>query len=162
MNWNVISLAPRYEVSDSGFIRRGDKILKPYIADGYLKVELWDSGVSKKYLVHRLVAFAFIGEPPTPKHEVAHWNGQKQDNNAFNLRWATRSENSLDKVRHGKSSRGENHPLVKLSTIQVLAIKEALKNDCPSLVSKSLGVSYSCVKSIKYGRAWAWLSCGIM
>jgi hypothetical protein len=52
-------------------------------------------------LVHRLVLLAFRGEPPTPHHECAHWNGDPSDNSIGNLRWATKVENHADRWRHG-------------------------------------------------------------
>lgn len=45
----------------------------------------------KKY-VHRLVATAFLGPPPSVGATVDHINQKTDDNRAVNLRWATRSE----------------------------------------------------------------------
>lgn len=46
--------------------------------------------------VHRIVAFAFLGLPPTPQHVVDHIDTNKQNNRPDNLRWVTRLENVLD------------------------------------------------------------------
>lgn len=46
-------------------------------------------------VVHRIVAFAFIGEPPTPKHIVDHIDTNRQNNRPENLRWLTKLENIL-------------------------------------------------------------------
>ena len=43
--------------------------------------------------VHRLVAMAFLGEPPSDKVEVNHKDGNKENNAIGNLEWVTRSEN---------------------------------------------------------------------
>jgi len=45
--------------------------------------------------VHRLVATAFHGEPPTKEHVVDHIDTNKQNNRPENLRWVTRLENVL-------------------------------------------------------------------
>lgn len=106
-----------YEVSDAGRVRRAptsryrnstpDGVLKPVpIAGGYLKVSLVDRGRHRQELVHRLVAHAFLGPQPTPKHEVAHSDGTCTNNRATNLRWATHQENIDDRERHGRTSRG--------------------------------------------------------
>ena len=45
--------------------------------------------------VHRIVASAFHGEPPTKEHVVDHLDTNKQNNRPENLRWVTRLENVL-------------------------------------------------------------------
>lgn len=43
--------------------------------------------------VHRIVAIAFLGEPPTNSHVVDHIDTNRQNNRPSNLRWVTRLEN---------------------------------------------------------------------
>ena len=43
--------------------------------------------------VHRIVALAFHGEPPTKEHIVDHIDTNRQNNRQNNLRWITRLEN---------------------------------------------------------------------
>lgn len=43
--------------------------------------------------VHRIVATAFLGEPPTDEHVVDHIDTDRQNNRPSNLRWVTRLEN---------------------------------------------------------------------
>jgi hypothetical protein len=45
--------------------------------------------------VHRIIAIAFHGEPPTKEHVVDHIDTNKQNNRPENLRWVTRLENVL-------------------------------------------------------------------
>ena len=45
--------------------------------------------------IHRIVATAFNGEPPTKEHVVDHIDTNKQNNRPDNLRWVTRLENIL-------------------------------------------------------------------
>jgi len=45
--------------------------------------------------VHRIVAMAFLGQPPTTTHVVDHIDTNKQNNRPANLRWVTRFENVL-------------------------------------------------------------------
>jgi hypothetical protein len=46
--------------------------------------------------VHRIVAFAFLGEPPTSQHVVDHIDTNRQNNRPENLRWLTKLENALN------------------------------------------------------------------
>ncbi|MBO5294347.1 MAG: HNH endonuclease [Clostridia bacterium] len=45
--------------------------------------------------VHRIVAWAFHGEPPTMDHIVDHIDTNRQNNRPSNLRWTTRFENAV-------------------------------------------------------------------
>lgn len=58
---------------------------------GYLIVNLRKDGVRKSFLIHRLVAEAFIPNPDN-KLTVDHMNRNRADNRMDNLRWATRLE----------------------------------------------------------------------
>lgn len=46
-------------------------------------------------IVHRIVAIAFHGEPPSPQHIVDHIDTNRQNNRPENLRWVTKLENIL-------------------------------------------------------------------
>jgi hypothetical protein len=43
--------------------------------------------------IHRIVAYAFLGEPPTKDHVVDHIDTNRKNNRPSNLRWITRLEN---------------------------------------------------------------------
>lgn len=115
-SWKHIdSYEGRYEVSDRGRVRNiiTGRILKPWITDtGYLLVSLYGNGERpEKRRVHRLVAFAFLGEPG-PDQEVCHGDGTRTNNAVYNLRWGTRSDNMRDAVKHGthpNAFRGRTH-----------------------------------------------------
>ena len=70
-----------------------EKILKPEITrDGHLRVVLCEAGKSKRVLVHRLVAQAFIDNPYNLP-QVNHIDGDKSNNSIDNLEWCTREDN---------------------------------------------------------------------
>ena len=78
-----------------------ESILKPFKnSDGYLRVELWKNNKQQTRFVHRLVLEAFVVEAP-PGTQACHWNDTPEDNRLENLRWGTKSENTLDSVRNG-------------------------------------------------------------
>ena len=47
-------------------------------------------------VIHRIVAYAFIREPPTTQHIVDHIDTNRQNNRPENLRWLTKLENILN------------------------------------------------------------------
>jgi hypothetical protein len=60
--------------------------------NNYMKVLLSKEGKQQIYLVHRLVAQAFIPNPDN-KSEIDHINTDRTDNRVENLQWVTRKEN---------------------------------------------------------------------
>lgn len=74
------------------------QVLKPYLCEGYLKVDLYQKSIRKKCFVHRLVAELFIHNP-LRLPEVNHLNGDRTDNNITNLEWCTTSENNIHSFR---------------------------------------------------------------
>lgn len=89
-----------YSVRDNGAILRHSRLnKKPRQLDnnwtfGYLN----DKGylIISSEVVHRIVAFAFLGQPPTNQHVVDHIDTNRQNNRPENLRWLTRLENILN------------------------------------------------------------------
>jgi len=59
---------------------------------GYLQLDLRVNGITKCYMVHRLLAEYFIPNPEN-KPCINHKDGNKLNNNLSNLEWCTYSEN---------------------------------------------------------------------
>lgn len=91
----------RYSARDNGAImrhqregkriRKGDNVWtfgKPNEKTGYMEFA--------GQRVHRIVAFAFHGNPPTEQHVVDHIDTNRRNNRPNNLRWLTRLENVLN------------------------------------------------------------------
>jgi hypothetical protein len=96
--WKHIAMFERYEVSNTGNIRRGNKLLAAGLdTDGYRQVNLYSGG--KRYIkrVYRLVMEAFNPNVES-KPQIDHINRIRTDDRLENLRWATASEN----VRNSK------------------------------------------------------------
>lgn len=101
-----------YYVNASGDIKstKGtiERILKQKIAKtGYPVVNLTQRVGRKKILtipVHTLVAFAFLGLPPTPYGKrkgcsvVRHIDGDKKNNKVENLMWIKRQQQKITKI----------------------------------------------------------------
>lgn len=84
-----------YATYDWFIIGRSWKILSWRLSDRYYKVALPVDGKQKDFLVHRMIAIAFIPNPDNKKY-VNHIDGNKLNNAVPNLEWCTHTEN----VRH--------------------------------------------------------------
>lgn len=60
------------------------------------RVSLWKNGIPKDFLVARLVASTFLGNPPTG-FTVNHKDGNRLNNKICNLEWLSLGDN----IRHG-------------------------------------------------------------
>ena len=119
----VISVDPTYVVDRTGKVYGPRGPLTQYRTCGGKYRAVYLSGIGMKY-VHRVVAEAFIPNPEG-KPQVGHWDGDSLNNDVSNLRWVTQSENEADKVRHGKSNRGDQRSgSSKLSAQDVWEIRD--------------------------------------
>ena len=92
-----------YSISEDGMVynTKFNRKMKPNINSiGYLRVLLSSGGSTKQLFIHRLVADAFVPNPDN-KPEVNHIDGNKENNNANNLEWVTRSENENHAYKTG-------------------------------------------------------------
>ena len=123
-----------YQVSNLGQIRSVDrkiyqshnqkdsnyksKLRKPTVdKHGYLEINLCKGSKSKKYLVHRLVANAFI---PNPNNypQVNHIDENKHNNFVDNLEWCTPKYNSnygyrKERIKKARTNNMYNQKAVK-------------------------------------------------
>ena len=104
--WKNINDFPNYEVSNFGRVKnvKTGHILKTNTSDRYYSVELFNNGESKRILVHRLVAEAFLPKV-TGKEWINHKDGNRYNNEVSNLEWCTPTENNIHAIQTGL-----NHP----------------------------------------------------
>ena len=86
-----------YQVSNFGRVKSikfgKEIILKQKIKDGYYYVGLSKNGIQKMYLVHRLVAEAFLPNPDNLP-QVNHKDENKLNNVVSNLEWCSAQYNN--------------------------------------------------------------------
>jgi hypothetical protein len=105
--WKFINGYENYKISDHGNVKNiiTNKMLKPRINNrGYNNVDLYNIGKRTKP-IHRLVAEAFL-ENPDDKRCVDHIDRNKLNNHISNLRYATDSENGMNKSRQSNNTSG--------------------------------------------------------
>lgn len=93
----------KYVAGDDGLIYSTDfnhtgktKALKGWWnKDGYYEVLMNIDGKRVVGVSHRYVALAFLGMKPTPKHQINHKNGVRDDNRPENLEYMTHQENVI-------------------------------------------------------------------
>ena len=91
---NIPGYFGTYKITESGdvYSNLSNKILKPHIHRGYLRLNLFIDGRFKQWKVHRLVALTFLG--PTPKGmEINHKDANKLNNHYKNLEFVTHVQN---------------------------------------------------------------------
>jgi hypothetical protein len=123
---------------------------------GYRSVALSVNNVATTFLIHRLVAAAFV-ERPDNCTEVNHIDGNKTHNAASNLEWCTPKHNTQHAVRTGlhKAARGERSGNAKLTDSAVREIRRRLADgEMVKSIAASFGVSTAPISYIKTGKAW--------
>lgn len=124
--------------------------------NGYMEVTLSASGKSSVRTVHRLVLEAFVGPCPDGM-ECRHFpDRDKANNRSSNLSWATRIENDRDKDRHGTRSRGEHRWNAKLTTDEVVKIRDLRSTGRYSMseLAVMFDVSKKSILNVVHGRNW--------
>lgn len=117
-----------YSVRDNGAVLR-------HAREGKRKRkydDVWTFGNPNKHtgymnfngeMVHRIVAWAFLGNPPSSQHVVDHIDTNRRNNRPENLRWLTKLENAL------------NNPITRRKIIYYCGSIDAFVRD-PSVLKK--------------------------
>jgi hypothetical protein len=70
------------------------------VGNGYMTLKRKVDGKQKHFLVHRIVAAAWLEPPLFPEQtQIDHIDGDKQNNRVENLRWVTPKENCKNRTR---------------------------------------------------------------
>jgi hypothetical protein len=163
-HWKKVKYWP-YEVSSFGRVRRtgaacgatpGKVLREGTKKSGHKYVTLYDRGRQETWCVHRLVCEAFHGHPPTPKHEVAHDDGDPGNNHWINLRWATHKENHADQQKHGTANKGVRNGRSKLSEADVIKLRQmAAAKVGTDVIAATFGLHRNSVSQIVRRDRWA-------
>lgn len=142
--WKNIEGYEEYQISTHGNVKSlrfgKERILKPATnKKGYLRVILSKQGKLKGYLIHRLVAEAFI-DNPNNYQQVNHRDEDKANNYIENLEWCTPKYNINYGTRTEKISK------------QVLCIETGVVYTSTHQVERQLGFSNSYISQCCNGK----------
>lgn len=147
-----------YKINNLGdiFSIKKNKILKIDNSIGYSRITLHKHGKSKKFLVHRLLAIAFILNNENKKC-INHKDGNKLNNRLDNLEWCTYTENNQHAIDVGLRAvkLGEESPHHKLNKKTVIEIRHQLdKGLSQRKIAKLFNISQSAVQMINVKKTW--------
>ncbi|WOL22926.1 HNH homing endonuclease [Escherichia phage vB_EcoM_JNE01] len=162
---DVVGYEDHFQVSNKGRIysKRTNKILvQGTNKKGYkvLSTRIGGrTGVCKCFRVHILVAQAFISNPHN-KPIVNHKDGNKQNNEDWNLEWSTYSENTNHAYKNGLTIplKGTEQVQSKLTEDDVRYIRSVYKpydkTYGASMLAKQFGVHHSLISDIASHKSW--------
>lgn len=142
---DIIGQEGKYQISNQGNIKsvKRNIILKTYIHNNkYLRVNIPNKPKPLKLKVHRLVAIHFIPNPEN-KPQVNHKDGNKLNNNDWNLEWNTDEENRIHAIKTGLQTYKNKR--------KVLDIRTNTKYQSQADASRKLKLSVTKVKNITHG-----------
>ena len=146
--WKPILGASRYEISNMGRVRTYYKT-KDYFAEIqsepnpvslYLQFHLTlDTGKTKTYRLHRLVAKAWVDGWREDKDVVNHIDGDRLSNAASNLEWVSVSENN--KHAYDKLGRPSNRAYQRNGKFTKITLDEQYEFKTIRALARFLGKS---------------------
>lgn len=158
--WKQIDGYSNYHISNNGIVKTTNfnhtgthRLIKVFInIYGYPAVNLMERGERKRWLVHRLVAEAFIPND-TNKETVNHKDGNKRNNHISNLEWMSVEDN----LKHGhasgfvKYSKGEGHYQSKVPTKDIIEIRKLIGSGMKGRdIASKFGVHEKYISAIKH------------
>lgn len=142
-----------YQVSNLGRVKnvKRNSILKTDIErGGYFRVTLYKNGKPKHYLIHRLVAQAFVyNQDPVKNVEVDHINTIRTDNRAENLEWVDKQKNHRNPITR------EHYGKSKSKVVLQYDLGDNLIKEWESImqVERELGISQPSISNCCTGRS---------
>lgn len=155
--WKTVPEDARYEVSSLGRLRFNGRDAPTYIANTGYRSTYLRKPTRKKVSLHRIVCEAFHGPSELPT--VNHKDGDKLNNRADNLEWASYSDNQKHAIATGLNPGlelriGEDVNTSKLTKADVLAIRENRNRLTGRAMASMYNVAESAISAIRLGKVW--------
>jgi hypothetical protein len=169
-DWNgkyLISNLGRFKSIDGKYTKKhpdGYITLGTIGNSGYRAVTLRNCGLYYSVRVHTLVGEHFCDKPSSvEKLCINHIDGNKLNNNFWNLEWITLGENVKHAVRIGLMDlKGEKHFRAKLTNEKVIEMRRLRANGLThQRIADMFGVSRRQAGDVIKGINWGWLKEGL-
>jgi len=108
---DIVGYEGLYGIEEDGRVWSygSNKYLKATVSNhGYFRIGLVKDNITKKYLIHRLIAIAYIPNPDN-KPFIDHINRNRVDNTIENLRWVDMIENNQNLSYRNDNVLNEHH-----------------------------------------------------
>lgn len=129
-------------------------LIWPYskMSNGYGQIRI----NGKLCTVSRLLCEDVNGPPDNPNDHAAHSCGRGMDAcvTKAHIQWKTKSENEKDKINHGTHNRGSQHPLSKLTEIQIREIRALKGKETQQATADRYGVANQAISKIQARKSW--------
>jgi hypothetical protein len=101
-----LSYNDKYEVSIEGEVRdkKTGRILKGCVIQGYKRHGFKIDGKQKMVYLHHIIASLFLPAPTEPNCVIDHYDRNRLNNHPSNLRWVSRSMNSINRTVQTKTN----------------------------------------------------------
>ena len=160
-NYREIEGFPNYYATEDGHIWSGWRnqyVSEILMENGYHRVVLSKHNKSHNFLVHRLVAQAFIPNPDN-KPCVNHKDLNRENNSVENLEWVTYKENN-NYADHGKKNGAAHSKRVgqyDAKTKELIAIYDSMVAAAKAVGGKSSNIGACCNKKPHYLTAYGYI-----
>ena len=156
-NWGRAKSLDTYRKDRNGSVKfyKG-KILKLKTnKDGYLQIGLWKNGKRKYFLVHRLVAEAFISNTDNLPC-VNHKDENKQNNVVSNLEWCSAQYNNTYGTRIERVALKKKKPVLQYTLDGVFVKEWDSIRECGRNGFNSSQICKCCQGKIKTHKDFIW------
>ena len=136
----------------------------PHPTHGYHTAYLRVNGASKSFLLHRLLAIAFIPNPEKLP-EVNHKDLNRRNNDLSNLEWVTTKENAVHAARNYGSANGKHRPRKKRYVLNDDLVREIRRRyaegETQTALANEFGYTQGALQRVIHEDLWNWVDRGI-
>ena len=124
MEEKLIPDYPTFAITSSGLVRdlRTGNLHNGHCHNGYRAINLTNPSGTKQFLIHRLVAFAFI-DNPNNFPEIDHINRKPDDNSVNNLRWVNDYHQVANRGQFKNNTSGYKNITIEDNYFRVIIVK---------------------------------------